>query len=76
MEKQNLPAAFSFPRVLRGLSDAPVFRGCQVKANLDLARTSIQKHYCKVVGRAIEIAGTVSLKSAQSSESGGRGFLL
>ena len=54
----------------------PQCRGCQVKANLDVVRTSIQKHYCKVVGRAIEIAGTVSLKSAQSSESGGRGFLL
>ena len=76
MEKGKLPADFSFPRVLLGACLMPQCRGCQVKANLDVVRTSIQKHYCKVVGRAIEIAGTVSLKSAQSSESGGRGFLL
>ena len=76
MEKGNLPAAFSLTTVLRGLSNASASRGCQVKANLDLVRMFIQKDYCKVVGRTIEIAGTLPLKSAYSSESGRRGFLL
>ena len=75
-EKGSLPAAFSLTKVLRGPSNAPASRGCQVEANPDLVRTFIQKDYYQVVGRTIEIAGTLSLKSAYSSESGGRGFLL
>lgn len=76
MGKRNLPAASSLTHVLRGQSNAPMFRGYQIQANPEegfYSKGSLQR--MRGWGGAIGKGGTLSIKSAHSSESERKDFL-
>lgn len=57
--KRNLPPAFFFTNVLQSLFNSPMFKGCQIKTNLDLVRTDFySKVLLKSRGGIIAVGGT------------------